>query len=581
MAFDGAAPAVDLGDLLIDIELGKVAVVVGRALLAMDDGAPLYQRMAAEIAGELGVGAGELPARPEIEDVAERYFSRPFPPNCSAGSLAEKLRNRLRKAAIPRPLQDLAAVGPLGLFLATTPDDLLQRALAAERRAPVQSFTFAPASLDTVPAAALRDGSTVVCRLFGRADDPQQLALTEEDVLEHVRDLALKLDTERGTQHDLAQVLRGRQLLFVGCDFPDWLMRFFIRALRGRRFDPRLFPSARIAGGRVEGGSPLVLFLRRNGDLVYDLPPARFAAELRRQWEEKLHAPAPPRRAPVMSGPSPLVFLTHGPEEDALVDPIAERLARWNVGSVRVRSPGDDLGPIREAQACAVCLAADPPAELLPRLAEERRAIEERAFADKHLSLILRGWGNRSPSWGQGGNLITKPSADEAARRIVEPLLKHKVLDAELPVRLYVAASSSAPDAPHLTRLLQYAGALKSWLCVWSPRQVGAGVEPAAERARQRAAAHVIVLLVSLDLISGEEAEIEAAMERHRSGTALVVPLLVRSTDWESSDLGALTPIPADGLALAEQTSSDKAWTDAMQTLTLAIFDHVLGGAEG
>jgi hypothetical protein len=326
----------------------------------------------------------------------------------------------------------------------------------------------------------------------------------------------------------------------------------------------------------VEGGSPLVLFLRRNGDLVYDLPPALFAAELRRQWEEKLLAPAPARRAPTPSGRAPLVFVTHGPEEDAAVDPIADRLARWNVGSVRVRAPDDDLGPIREAQACAVCLSSDPPAELAPRLAEERRVIEERGFADKRLSMILRGWGNRSPSWGQGCNLITKPSADEAARRIVEPLLKLKLLDAELPVRLYVAASSSAQDAAHLSRFEKYVGALKSWLCVWSPRQVGAGLEPAAERARQRAAAHVIALLVSQDLIGDEEAEIEAIMQRR--GAALVVPILVRAADWESTDLGGLSPIPADGQALADQASADKAWTDALQALTMAIFDHVLGG---
>lgn len=584
MAFEGAPPVaatqLDLTDLLIDIELGKVAVVVGRALLTEEHGGPLYQRLALELADELSVPLPELPVRPEIEDVAERFFARPFPANCTAGSLSEKLRNRLREAPIPRALLDLAAVAPLGLFLSTTPDDLLYRALG-QKRSSVQHFTYAPTSLDTVPAAALREGSTVVCRLLGRADDPQQLALTEEDVLEHVRDLGLKLDPERGAQHDFAQVLRSRQLLFVGCDFPDWLMRFFIRALRTRRFDPRLLPSSRIAG--VHGAGPLVLFLRRNGNLVYDLPPAAFAAELRRQWEARRRAPAAPRRA-TAAGRAPLALLTHGPEEDAVADPIAEKLASWGIGAARVRWPGDDLGPLATAEACAICLSPDPPPELAARLAEEREAIEARAreaFREPRLlSLILRDWGKRPPPpWGRGANLLSAAAADDAARRIVEPLLGQRRLDVELPVRLCCVAADE--DAAHLRTFEKHLAGLKGWLRVWTPAQIAAGMEPLVERREQLAAAQIVVLLVSQDLVNGRDEEIDAAFERAQAGTALVVPILVRTSGWDSSKLGTLAPLPDDQQPIAEQPFPDRAWTEVIRRLTILALDFVLGRAGG
>jgi hypothetical protein len=586
MAFEGAPPEpavqLDLTDLLIDIELGKVAVVVGRALLTTEDGGLLYQRLAAEIAADLSVPGDELPARPEIEDVAERFFARPFPANCTAGSLSEKLRNRLREAAIPRPLLDLAGVGPLGLFLSTTPDDLLFRALG-EARAGVQHFTYAPTSLDSVPAAALREGSTLVCRLLGRADDPQQLALTEEDVLEHVRDLGLKLDPERGTQHDFAQVLRARQLLVIGCDFPDWLMRFFLRALRTRRFDPRLLPSARIAG--VHGAGPLVLFLRRNGNLVYDLPPAAFVAELRRQWDRRRKVPSMPRRGSgPTSGRAPLALLTHGPEEDAIADPIADKLASWGISALRVRWPGDDLGAVATAEACAICLSPDPAKDLAARLAAEREAIEARAreaFREPRLlSLILRDWGKRPPPpWGRGANLLSAPAPDDAARRIVEPLLGQRRLDVELPVRLYCAAADE--DAPHLRTFEKHLAGLKGWLRVWSPAQIAPGAEPLAERREQMAAAQIVALLVSQDLINGREEEIDAAFDRHQAGTALVVPILVRTSGWDSGKLGALAPLPDDQQPIAEQPFPDRAWTEAIRRLTILALDFVLGRAEG
>ena len=108
----------------------------------------------------------------------------------------------------------------------------------------------------------------------------------------------------------------------------------------------------------------------------------------------------------------------------------------------------------------------------------------------------------------------------------------------------------------------------KGIIKAWHDRKIGAGKEWEGEIDRNLENAHVILLLVSADFIDSDycmDKELRRAMERHESKEARVVPVILRSVDWDglpfrasvivsvsfghsrnsSFELNALKPCPA------------------------------------
>ena len=59
-----------------------------------------------------------------------------------------------------------------------------------------------------------------------------QLALTDAELLEHLHCWIEDYHPRR-----LFTALKEHDLLFLGCGFSDWLARFFIRIMSGKRFE--------------------------------------------------------------------------------------------------------------------------------------------------------------------------------------------------------------------------------------------------------------------------------------------------------------------------------------------------------
>lgn len=62
--------------------------------------------------------------------------------------------------------------------------------------------------------------------------------------------------------------------------------------------------------------------------------------------------------------------------------------------------------------------------------------------------------------------------------------------------------------------------------------------------------ARLILLLVSSDFLSSEYCygrEMRRAMERHRTGTARVIPIILRPILWHDAPFGNLLALPRDG----------------------------------
>lgn len=117
----------------------------------------------------------------------------------------------------------------------------------------------------------------------------------------------------------------------------------------------------------------------------------------------------------------------------------------------------------------------------------------------------------------------------------------------------------------HLT-LLQKQGLID----VWNDHRIPAGGELEVRISAELEAAELILLLVSPDFMASDycySVEMRRAMERHEDGTAIVVPIIVRPTDWHSGPFGKLKALPRDGKPVVKWTTLDDAFLDVVKSL--------------
>jgi hypothetical protein len=118
-------------DLLEFIDEGKVIPIVGAELLTVPDGAggeiPLHRLLAEKLAERLRLPAGNLTGDDALHLVVCRYLER----GGRREEVYPRIRNLLKEIApsVPEPLRQLARIRHFNVFVSTTFDSLLERAL--------------------------------------------------------------------------------------------------------------------------------------------------------------------------------------------------------------------------------------------------------------------------------------------------------------------------------------------------------------------------------------------------------------------------------------------------------------------
>lgn len=308
----------DWDELMLFVRDGRVVPVVGSHLLrVVVDGCEtsIESVLARDLAGELGIDVpptGEL----QLAEIAFRHVQA----RGSARRLYPKLKVVLdrRQFEIPPALHKLAAIREFPLFLTTSFTPLLARALdqarsGGRRETEVRAFTpyAQPGDLRSPSIGA----ESYVYHLFGVASSMPEYVITDEDLIEFMHGL----QSDRRPQH-LFDYLRGRNLLFLGCGYTNWLARFFIRTLRNERFasgNPQ--KSEVIVDEQVSRDTELAVFLRQYDSQVFR---SLRATEFVDQLHERLcrgerggadGRPPPPVHARAM--PSEAVFVSYARED--------------------------------------------------------------------------------------------------------------------------------------------------------------------------------------------------------------------------------------------------------------------------
>jgi hypothetical protein len=298
-------------DLLAFIEEGRVIPVVGPELCSVHrDGrdVPLYRSLAEcllqkyGLRGEYAAGThagvdGDVALRAHFElyDAVSALVQRV--PGLKVSDLYRPINDLLRglvgpDPAIPAALRELARITDFHLFVSTTFDDLLARAIDAERvqtGVVTEHIAYAP----NLPGNQVRDLPEIrpsnycaVFYLLGRASASPFFAIDDEDLLEYVYNL--QLERGRSPERMLAE-LRRCHLLFIGCNFADWLSRIFIRLANEVRLSGDRPKQEFLIGDEVAHDQSLTLFLERfsHNTRVYPGDARRFVSELTSRWCER------------------------------------------------------------------------------------------------------------------------------------------------------------------------------------------------------------------------------------------------------------------------------------------------------
>lgn len=322
------------------IEDGQVVPVVGRDLLTVSEGGGpklLYPYLAEKLATSLGVSSENLTDGEELNEVACRYITQ--------GNRVEDIYPALKTVAsrveptlqVPEHLLKLAAIRPLRLFVTTTFDSFLFRALNQVRfggDAMTRILAHSPTEVQDLPRDLkgsrdlTDDDPPFVYHLMGKLSATPAYAVTQEDFVEFFH--SLQSETHRPRR--LFDELNHQSLLILGCRFGGWLTRFLMRMSKGQRLS---------AGGKndyvadigVSGDDNLAVFLRnfsratkvyRSGSVL------DFINELHQRWME-LHPAVSPVATPIQVSGSRqaevgAVFLSYASEDKISAEKIKSAL---------------------------------------------------------------------------------------------------------------------------------------------------------------------------------------------------------------------------------------------------------------
>lgn len=244
--------------------LGRGAIVHG------ESNRPFYPWLTERVAGRLGVaatpgGLHEVVCRHlrdgmiedvcvEIDEILDRELPEPGP-----------------------VLRRLASLPQCGVFFTLGFDPLMERALNEARGgglAVTRPWVF---SYDREAEDFPAGGGTTLGYLFGKASPNPGFHLWDADAIE----LVWQLQRQLPTLNTLGKTLAENNLLIIGADLSDWLVRFLLRVVRQRPLHEGSGKNFLMAEGGPSGRDDAIVFydsLKKGIELI-PADPVEFAEE--------------------------------------------------------------------------------------------------------------------------------------------------------------------------------------------------------------------------------------------------------------------------------------------------------------
>ena len=128
---------------------------------------------------------------------------------------------------------------------------------------------------------------------------------------------------------------------------------------------------------------------------------------------------------------------------------------------------------------------------------------------------------------------------------------------------LNVFISYAHEDEAHRETLGKHLSALvrEGLISIWHDRQITGGREWAGVIDQKLKGADIVLLLISADFLDSDycnDVELTEAIRIHDAKQARVVPVILRSCDWEKSQFARFNALPPDGLPVVEAEHPDQ-----------------------
>jgi hypothetical protein len=334
----------DWNKLLSSIEEGIVIPIIGQDLLqVIPQGAsgpiPLYRFIAERLVDEFSLPPEVVSPKMTLSDVVSRCLAD----GMDSYDIRHEILGAFNKAAFgpPEALCQLAEITGFNLFVSTTFDSLMEKALEkvrfGGRVGTVEVCSYDPKEPHKNEEVALKrkyPAHPVLFHLMGKLSaGSDSVVISEEDTLEFV----CALHSENRVPTKLFDELQNNHLLLLGCSFSDWLARFFLRAAKRRRLSESRPVVEFVVDDWTLRDEELVLFLQhfsrstrvfRSGNAV------AFVKELRDRWLARnpnaaitttLAAPVSLRELPDEM-PEGSIFISYAREDRADVELLKSNL---------------------------------------------------------------------------------------------------------------------------------------------------------------------------------------------------------------------------------------------------------------
>jgi anti-anti-sigma regulatory factor len=134
-----------------------------------------------------------------------------------------------------------------------------------------------------------------------------------------------------------------------------------------------------------------------------------------------------------------------------------------------------------------------------------------------------------------------------------------------MPISLFVSYSKS--DRKYLDDLKEQLSTLERdrTITIWEYRMIEAGQEWEGEIDRNLATADIVLLLVSASFLASDycyNVEMKKALERHESGKAVVIPVILRPVNWAKAPFAKLQALPTAARPVTSWEDRDEAFKD-------------------
>lgn len=185
-------------------------------------------------------------------------------------------------------LTEILGISDFNYFINTIVyDNILQKIVTKTRNQTLSAINFSinEPFLDSGNLETLQ--SPFVFNVFGSLLDTVDPALSEEDMLEFTTRFSEKMNDVKAI--NLINALKTRNLLFLGCSFPDWMVRFILRLLSNQPMHSWGTTLRKIVV--VNDPSPVrdaqFNFLKNYKVVTYEGDTNQFVNELSSQWKKR------------------------------------------------------------------------------------------------------------------------------------------------------------------------------------------------------------------------------------------------------------------------------------------------------